>query len=261
MSLPDERHNAENTLREVPGNREELSDLNEKTFLSMISHEFRSPLSTIMITADTVEAYLERMSSAEVRGKMALIRNNTLFLDVLMQKVLNLVLLDSGNLDYLPAETDFNEFVSIVIAEIQERQDLNHVIDFRETKQPVFIRIDIEMMKLSLKNLIFNALKYSPEGSTVTIDLSVINSDLTVQITDHGIGIPEEDAARIYDVFYRGSNVRHIRGTGLGLCLVRKCVVCHGGRLSFVSREHVGTTFTMTLPGVEREARSFFKEN
>lgn len=261
MTFPNERHNAENILKEVPGNREELCDLNEKTFLSMISHEFRSPLSTIMITADAVEAYMERMSSAEVRGKMALIKNNTLFLDSLLQKVLNLVLLESGNLNYCPVETDFNELVSIIIEEVKERQDLNHVIEFRELEQPVFISIDLEMMRVSIKNLILNALKYSPEGSTITIDLSVVNSDLAVQITDHGIGIPEEDAAHIYDVFYRGSNVRHIRGTGLGLCLVRKCVVCHGGRLSFVSGEHVGTTFTITLPGVEREARSFFKEN
>ncbi len=108
--------------------------------------------------------------------------------------------------------------------------------------------LDEKLLQHILTNLLTNAIKYSPQGSTVHFDLTCQDRELIFQIQDEGIGIPPEDRERLFESFHRAANVKNIPGTGLGLAIVKRCVDLQGGKIAVTSQVGVGTTFTVTLP-------------
>ena len=114
--------------------------------------------------------------------------------------------------------------------------------------QPITIKADHKLMRHVVNNLVFNAVKYSAAGSTITVRVEPNETDLRLAVQDRGIGIPENEWDRIYDPFFRASNVEAIPGSGLGLAIVKQIVDLHGGTISLESAVGVGTTITVTLP-------------
>jgi signal transduction histidine kinase len=111
--------------------------------------------------------------------------------------------------------------------------------------------VDGKLLSHILTNLLSNAVKYSPNGGDIRLHLSSKDRDLIFEISDQGIGIPDADQSRLFEPFQRGSNVKRIEGTGLGLAVVKNCVVLHGGTIEFRSKEGEGTVFTVRLPHFE----------
>lgn len=233
-----------NSLRK----EKELNELKSR-FVSMTSHELRTPLATMLLTTDTLEAYWERMSAKDIFKKISQIKGNVEFLREIIEKVLNLSHLDSGKMKYQPSRTNINELISKIVAEHLAEPDLMHEINYIKLNKNVDLILDKQMIRQVLNNLIGNAIKYSQAGTCITLkSYDSENNKLKIEITDQGIGIPEEELKTIWEPFVRGSNVGNIHGTGLGLTLARQMVQMHGGDLTLKSELDIDTTFTMSLP-------------
>ncbi|MCA9906579.1 MAG: sensor histidine kinase, partial [Anaerolineae bacterium] len=121
-------------------------------------------------------------------------------------------------------------------------------IIFTAPETDVDVLLDKKLLRLIVRNLISNALKYSPPKQPVTVALATADSTFQMHVTDQGIGIPEKDRKRLFDAFYRAANVGDVPGSGLGLMIVKQALDLHGGKISFISHSERGTTFTVSLP-------------
>jgi signal transduction histidine kinase len=126
--------------------------------------------------------------------------------------------------------------------------DVEHKFEYSCDPRPLVIAFDHTLMRKAVNNLVTNAIKYSPKGSTVFVSIARINESIQIRVRDEGVGIPEADQPRLFEAFHRGSNVGTISGTGLGLTITKQSIEAHGGSLSFESKLNVGTTFLATIP-------------
>lgn len=228
--------------------KEKKMNEQKSQFMSMALHEFRSPLSTILLMADSIEAYWEKMPKQKIIQKIKCIKKKVDFLTNVMEKLLNLSLTELGEIKFSPEISNFNEFLNATIEEKIEKPFHLHKIILNTPDYPVFLNIDKQLMKEVIFNILANSMKYSPKKTTITIELKTTRSNVTVSITDQGRGIPEDETDRIFEPFYRGPNVGKIPGTGLGLALAKQFVKLHKGEITFHSKVNEGTTFFITLP-------------
>jgi signal transduction histidine kinase len=242
-----ERKQAEAELLKSLAREKELGQL-KSNFVSMVSHEFRTPLGVIMSSAEILENYLEQLEPAERREQLQSIQKNTRRMADLMEEVLVLGMVEAGKLDFKPAAMDFAAFCRRLVEElltvtsnkcavqVSTSADVNHAFADERLLQHVFI------------NLLSNAVKYSPAGSTVHFEIER-DGDLAVcRIRDQGMGIPETDLERLFSAFFRGRNASLVPGTGLGLTIVKRCVELHRGKIKVESAVGRGTTVTVRLP-------------
>ena len=164
-----------------------------------------------------------------------------------MNDFLSVSKLEEGKLENLQEEINLKTFVTDVISEMQSMAgDGQKIIHEHSGNEIVFI--DKKLLKNVLFNLISNAIKFSPEESSVEITAHVLNSSIKISVKDNGIGISKEDQKHLFERFFRGHNATHIQGTGLGLNIVARYVELMNGTLSFESKENKGTTFTIIIP-------------
>jgi len=237
----------EDSLLKTLNREKELNELKTQ-FVSMASHEFRTPLSTMLMSVEALLSYRDKMTNEEIDKKVQRIRNKIHFLRSITEKTLNLTQLESGKIELSPAETDLNEFLSMIAEGVKINTENSHKIVYTGTEGPVKIKIDPPMIKEVINNLIYNSIKYSDSGSLVDIKLIDNRECVEIQVADNGIGIPESDRHNIFEAFQRGSNVTGIRGAGLGLSLAKKFIRLHGGDITFESEVNRGTTFFIRLP-------------
>jgi PAS domain S-box-containing protein len=242
-----ERKRAEAELLKSLAREKELSQL-KSNFVSMVSHEFRTPLGVIMSSAEILESYLDELGPAERREQLQSIRKNSRRMANLMEEVLLLGMAEAGKLDFKPAELALGPFCRRLVDELQSAT--NH-------KCPVTIAIppdavpafgDERLLQHIFTNLLSNAVKYSAQGSAVDFAIEREGRDAVCRIRDRGLGIPKSDLARMFKAFQRGRNVRQVPGTGLGLAIVERCVELHGGNIGIESAVGRGTTVTLRLP-------------
>ena len=227
--------------------QQELNELKTR-FVSMASHEFRTPLSTILLSIETLEAYWERMSQDSINQKMSKIKNNIIFLKNIIEKVLNLTHVESGRIKLKPQTTDIIKMLDLIITEYYEFKNVKHKIILKSELKNSFLYIDKQIFEQAIKNLISNSIKYSENGKSISIELSETNSDVHIAVVDSGMGIPEDDLRKLFTPFFRAKNVVNIRGTGLGLSLTREFIHLHNGQIKVSSKLNEGTTFTIVLP-------------
>ncbi|WP_321290628.1 PAS domain-containing sensor histidine kinase [uncultured Sunxiuqinia sp.] len=225
----------------------ELNELKSK-FVTMASHEFRSPLSAILISVDTMEAYMNQMTHVDIQSKIKRIKGNILFLTEVLDKIMDLSNIERGEIKFQPVKTNVYAFFGDIINTYECDPLLSHIIDSNITENSLLIEIDKHMMKQVIKNIVGNSFKYSPVGSTVRIWIEEDASKFFIHVQDNGIGIEKEDADKVFLPFNRGINVGNIRGTGLGLSLSLQFVRYHGGDIFVESEPHVKTVFTIMLP-------------
>ncbi len=224
----------------------ELGEMKSR-FVSMTSHEFRTPLATMLVTTDTLENYWGRMSGEDINKKLKRIRENIQFLKVIVDNTLNLSRSESGNTLFNPEETNVLSFIQQLVNDIKRSVGVKHNIVLQEPETSFILNIDKRMMSQVFTNLLVNSIKYSDEGTTIKIFFTKSNKNLKIHISDQGIGIPEVDKENIFDAFKRGANVQNIHGTGLGLALAKQFVQKHGGTITFHSKVNSGTTFIVEM--------------
>ena len=218
-------------------------------FVSMVSHELRTPLTSIKAYVDTLQRQDVQFDDETRSSFISVISRETERMTRLINDILDLSRIEAGRLDLKPTFVDLPELIRRVVARI-ESQAAGHTLslDLPDEMEPVLAEPGkIEQVML---NLLGNALKYSPEGSSVEISVRRLKEKSMVSVTDHGIGIPKEQLSHVFDKYHRGGMALEggIRGAGLGLFVTKSIVEAHGGRIWAESREGEGTTMIFTVP-------------
>ena len=214
-------------------------------FVTMASHEFRTPLSTILSSISLVNKYNEgdEKISKHVHRIKSAVTNMTLILN----DFLSAEKLDEGKVflrkENLNLQILVNEILNEINGILKSGQSVNYV---HEGTRDAYI--DKQMTRNILLNLISNAIKFSPENKTIQITTKVTETQVFIEVSDQGIGIPAEEQEHMFERFFRAKNVTNIQGTGLGLNIVAKYLETMNGKINFTSELNKGTTFTITIP-------------
>jgi signal transduction histidine kinase len=242
-----ERQRLEEELRHALVKEKELSDLKSR-IISVVSHEYRTPLATILSSTELLEHYGHSWQEDKKQRHFLRIQSSVHHLTRLVNDVLMFSKAEAGKLEFNPVSLDLVEFCRELVDELQMTAGVKHNINFQCLGTHQKACLDERLLRQILTNLLSNALKYSPEGGKVQFELVFGENILTFRIQDEGIGIPLEDQPHLFDAFYRSSNVGTISGTGLGLAIVKRGVDIHNGQITVESEQGVGTTFTVILP-------------
>jgi signal transduction histidine kinase len=224
----------------------ELNQLKSK-FVSMVSHEFRTPMTTIRLCAEKLKGDSPQLTQERRSQYFELIQESISDMLQLLNEVLLLARTEAGGLKYEPTSLNLEEFCRAII-EILQLSASDRKLVFTCQSNCSQVVMDASLLRHILTNLLSNAIKYSSEGSSIQFDLVCQNNTATFHIQDQGRGIPLDDQKRLFETFHRASNVGQIQGTGLGLAIVKRCVDLHKGQIQIESEVSVGTTVTVTLP-------------
>ncbi len=225
----------------------ELGELKTR-FISMASHEFRTPLATILSSAELLERYSHKWTADKMVEHLHRIQTATQNMTVLLEDVLLVGKAEAGKLEFTPAAMNLDKFCRDMMEELQLGLGAKHSLVLTVEGDGTAAYMDEKLLRHILSNLLSNAIKYSPPGSEVYLGLTCQAGQASLVIRDQGIGIPPADRARLFEAFHRAGNVKNIPGTGLGLAIVKKSVDVHGGTIVVDSQVGVGTSFTISLP-------------
>jgi signal transduction histidine kinase len=239
-------HRAE--LERALQKEQELSKLKTR-FVSIVSHEFRTPLGIIGSSAEILEHYEGKLTAEQRKEHLHAITENVKRTARMMEDALALSRMDSGGVTFNPAPLDVRSFCERLCDEMRSATSKRNPIELevaRDIDRP--LPLDESLLRHILTNLLSNAVKYSADGSPVKLRVARTSNGVCFEVEDHGIGIPEADRDRLFEAFHRADNVGQVHGTGLGLVIAKRCCDLHGGQLAFESENGRGTTFTVILP-------------
>lgn len=234
-----------NSLNVALEKEKELNELKSR-FVSLASHEFRTPLSTILSSAYLVSKY-ELPAELVNREKhvQRIISSANLLTDIL-NDFLSVGKIEEGKTIVKKVRFNIEKHIGTIISEMHGLKKKMQEIQYHHTGTP-FVLSDSSLLKHIVLNLVSNAIKFSPEGATIHLHTSVTKKMLILSVRDNGIGIPPEDIQHLFERFFRGGNVSNIQGTGLGLHIVRKYAELMNGIISCKSELNKGTEFTITI--------------
>lgn len=242
-----ERKKAEEEARKALEKERELNEL-KSSFVSIASHEFRTPLSTILSSVSLIDQYKQKGDLDKIDKHTQRVRTSVNHLTGILNDFLSLGKLEEGKLEVIREKVSladlFNDIQEEIKASLKEGQQI--VAEIKTTHQ--HIASDVRILRNILFNLISNASKYSEVNKTIVIVCSDDLDNLIIQIRDEGIGIPKEDHKHLFDRFFRASNAGNIQGTGLGLNIVKRYAGLLGGSIQFESEKGKGSTFTVIIP-------------
>ena len=223
-------------------------------FLSIASHELKTPLTSLMGYVDLMQRRAARAGDQVERDQRAMrvISEQAARLNKLVGALLDLSRIESGQLSIERGLVDLNALARRLVAETQPTTD-QHMITFSGGDQPIMLIGDELRIEQVAQNLIQNAIKYSPGGGTVAIQVGRAGATAFLRVSDHGIGIPASALPQLFRRFYRAPNAdsQHISGMGIGLYVVKEIIELHGGSIEVASQEQHGSTFTIYLPLLE----------
>ena len=221
---------------------------NRSRYFSMAYHDLNTPLTTIQLSAEMLEdSELER-GSGTLNKNVARIKKAVSNMSGLLEDILMLSKAEHGKISLNLNPINATEFCTSILEELQHIVTDKHLISFRTNRATVYAYLDPKLLHHLLTNLLSNAIKYSPNGGNVSLELSCENQQIFFCVRDEGIGITAEDREKLFQQFERGANVGKIKGSGLGLCIVKHIVDLHGGTISVESAIGKGSTFIVTLP-------------
>lgn len=228
---------------------QELGELKSR-FVSMASHEFRTPLATVLSSANLLERYLQQpevnIESCEKHTRR--IKGAVSNLTGILNDFLSLDKLESGLIASNPVDLDVLQLGNDVVDEMSANLKSGQTINFTNEGLEDTMRFDRQIIHNVMLNLVSNAIKYSPEGSVIRFSAVRLQNHLEIEVEDQGMGIPKSDQKHLFDRFFRATNATNIQGTGLGLHIVAKYIEFLGGTIRFESEEEKGTTFYVSLP-------------
>lgn len=258
QKVADRTHALMTTLEQLERSREELNqalkterELGElkSRFVTMASHEFRTPLTVLQTSATLIEKYAggDQLDQDKRKKHLDHIRASVHHLNDILEEFLLVGKVDEGKVEAHPTVVDVTQLVNETVA------DLQGIVKPRQTLQThlsclTTVWLDPSLLRKILVNLLSNAIKYSGPGSVVTIRGTCLKGQLTLAVQDQGVGIPIDDQEHLFERFFRAKNVTYVAGTGLGLHIVGRYVELMGGQVSLQSALNRGTTVTLTLP-------------
>ena len=241
------RVEAENKLTIALKKEIELSDLKSK-FLSLVSHEFKTPLSGILTSAILLEKYKLSEEQDKRDKHIKTISNKVLHLNNILNDFLSIDRLDSGKINYKLTTFNLSKVINEVVYSanmlLKSGQKINIPLNIDE----YVLYQDERIVELALSNLLLNAIKYSHENTEIDIRVAQRKGKISFKIIDEGIGIPAKDQKHIFDRYFRAENVLNYQGTGIGLNIAKVHIENLGGKISFKSKENTGSTFIIELP-------------
>lgn len=241
------RQQAENRIKNALQKEKELNELKTK-FLSLVSHEFKTPLSGILTSVMLAGKYQLTEQQEKREKHLSTIRSKVHYLDNILNDFLSIERLESGKVNYKFTEFSLSKVINEVVYNANVTLKSGQEISYPDNIEDITLRQDEKILELVLSNLLGNAIKYSPENSLITFDIKVDPDKITFGITDQGIGIPEKDQKHIFERYFRAENALLNQGTGIGLNIAKVHLENLGGSISFTSTENVGTTFIVKLP-------------
>ena len=216
--------------------------------LSMISHELRTPLASIQLSHDLLARYSDRASAEERQHYLDNIRQQVANLNEIVADVVDLSKSTPAELNFSPARHGLLTLCRDIMESFELIHHQTHRFIFPSAAAEIDLEFDDKLLRRALSNLVSNAVKYSPDGGEIRLEVQQDGQRARITVADQGIGIPVEDAANLFTAFYRAENVGAVPGTGLGLAIAKQAIDLHGGDIRFTSEVNIGTTFLVTLP-------------
>ncbi|HET8735141.1 MAG TPA: PAS domain S-box protein [Pricia sp.] len=234
-------------LSQALAKEKELNELKTR-FLSLVSHEFKTPLSSIL-TSITLLGKYTRTEQQEKRDKhVNTIRNKVKYLDTILNDFLSVERLESGKVNYKMENFALSKVVNEVVYDANMLLKSGQKIQYPNNIDDILVEFDKKTLELVLSNLIHNAIKYSPENSVINIEVEQKSDRLTVKVIDQGIGIPKKDQKHVFNRYFRAENALLTQGTGIGLNIAKQHLENLGATLDFNSEESKGSTFKVGIP-------------
>tara|TARA_R110002020_G_scaffold200370_5_gene402634 strand:+ start:1952 stop:3187 length:1236 start_codon:yes stop_codon:yes gene_type:complete len=241
------RKKAENKILESLRKERELNELKTK-FLSLVSHEFKTPLSGILTSATLVGKYTETAHQEKREKHLRTIQNKVKYLNNILNDFLSIERLESGKATYkfdvFPLSKVVNEVIYNANMLLKDGQRIN----YPQNIDDILVNFDEKILELSLTNLINNAIKYSAEYTVIDVVVIPQKDSLSIKIIDQGMGIPEKEQKYVFNRYFRAENALLDQGTGIGLNIVKSHLENLDGTITFESEEGKGSTFTITFP-------------
>jgi PAS domain S-box-containing protein len=217
-------------------------------FVSIVSHEFRSPLSSIRFGAEYIHKNYDRLTKEQLLEKVHNISRTIDQMEVLLNDVLTIQKSESPKIQANVEDVNIQKFITAIANEVSQATKNTHHICINAEKLPEKIGSDEKLLRNIFLNLLTNAIKYSGDSRIVNLRAYAEPGSITIEVQDHGIGIHPEYMQKIFEPFYRTPDVKEIQGTGLGLSIVKRAVDAMGGKMNVRSEISKGSTFTVTLP-------------
>jgi signal transduction histidine kinase len=220
----------------------------QNQFVTTVSHEFRTPLTGILTSCELIEVYSQKMTQEKLNNEISKIKTRVEDLT----KLMNNFIVQSSKLGlkerFNPQLHEFNNFVERILEDNKNSlQNKNIQLTYTVDSESNYVLIDESMVRHSIQNVLSNAIMYSPSNSEITITIQSINDNITLMVSDQGIGIPSDEIDSIFSPFFRATNTSNISGSGLGLSLAKEFIEINNGNISVDSSIGKGTTVTITL--------------
>ena len=247
FALSIQRISAEVEIKQALQKELELNELKSR-FISMVSHEYRTPLTAIVLSTELLSDYADKLTQ-ESRGKyFDRIRQSVQLMNNLLDDIIIYNKASVGRIEFKPEPVNIEQLCLNITREMQYLAKGKAIIDLTINNGNIEAKIDEKLVRQILINLISNAIKFSISDSIINFEVSVNEDNVEFKIIDFGIGIPDKDKPNIFEPFYRGNNIGTSSGTGLGLAIVQNSVEAHNGKIEFESKENEGTQFIVTIP-------------
>jgi len=241
------RRQAEYKMKESLRKERELNELKTK-FLSLVSHEFKTPLSGILTSSTLIGKYPKSDQQDKREKHLKTIMSKVKYLNNILDDFLSVERLETGKVNYKVARFPLSKVINEVLYNANMLLKEGQLINYPERIDDIFLMFDEKVLELVLTNLVNNAIKYSPENTNIDIHVSKKGKWLTISVEDQGIGIPEKEQKFIFNRYFRAENALLNQGTGIGLNIAKSHLENLGGDITFDSQENIGTTFKVTLP-------------
>jgi PAS domain S-box-containing protein len=225
----------------------EINEMKSR-FVSMASHQFRTPLSTILSSVSLIDSYIKKDKIDQTEKHITRIKTSVKGLTDILNDFLSSDKLDSQMVEVKHTEININSFFNDLAEELQTITKEGQVIKTTISSDRAILVCDDNILKNIIYNLISNAIKYSNENQDILIMVNVSNNHLNIQVEDKGIGIPLEDQKNLFNRFFRAKNAQNHKGTGLGLNIIKSYLDLLNGNITFESQENKGTKFTVEIP-------------
>ncbi|MBX3010377.1 MAG: PAS domain S-box protein [Caldilineaceae bacterium] len=238
---------AEATLRQALAKERELGNLKSR-LVSMASHEFRTPLATILALTETISTYRQRMTEEQIEHRLHKIREQISHLEGIIDDVLLMTRMQAKRNEFNPTPVDLDSLCRESLSEFANQPDVAQRLIYRAEPSTRLLGLDAKLIRRIISHLLANAIKYSPPPKPILLQLRYSATDAILCVRDEGIGIPPADQEHLFEPFHRAANVGAIAGTGLGLVLTKEAVLLHHGMINIESQLGLGTTVMVSLP-------------
>lgn len=238
---------AQQEIRKALQKEKELNELKSR-FVTIASHEFRTPLSTVLSSASLIGKYKNTEEDEKRQKHVNRIKSAVSNLTAILNDFLSLSRIEEGKIYNVPTSFELKSFALNIVDEMQGYIKVGQQIHYQHQGQPDFVILDKQLLKNIIINLLSNASKYSGEGKNIYLSTQVTPEFVLLRVQDEGIGIPEADQAHLFTLFFRAQNAANYEGTGLGLNIVKRYVDIMNGTLEYQSELNAGTTFAVKFP-------------